>query len=42
MAGGGIGYGRQKGDVRQGPGAHPLRTALEEARATVKNVVRMV
>lgn len=41
-AGGGIGYGLEKGDVRQGPGAHPLRSAMEEARAVGKNVFRMV
>ncbi|MBW2061932.1 MAG: flavodoxin family protein [Deltaproteobacteria bacterium] len=42
IAGGGIGYGREKGEVRQGPGGSPTLSALEEARAVGRNVVRMV
>ena len=41
VAGGGIGYGREKGEVREGPGGSPGVTALQEARAVGKNVVRM-
>ena len=41
IAGGGIGYGREKGEVRQGVGGSPALSALEEARAIGKNVVRM-
>jgi multimeric flavodoxin WrbA len=39
--GGGIGYGREKGEVRQGVGGTPALSALEEARAVGRNVVRM-
>jgi len=42
VAGGGVGYGVEKGDVRQGVGGSPTLTALEEARAVGRNVVRMV
>ena len=42
IAGGGIGYGRKRGEVRTGPGGSPTLSALEEARAVGKNVVRMV
>ena len=39
---GAIGYGREKGDVKTGEGANIGMTALEEARATGKEVVEMV
>jgi len=39
---GGIGYGREKGDVRTSEGAGIGTTALEEARDTGKEVVAMV
>ena len=42
VAGGGIGYGREKGEVRQGTGGAHSHTALEEARAVGRNVVWMV
>lgn len=42
IAGGGIGYGREKGEVKEGPGGSPVFTALEEARALGKSVVRMI
>lgn len=42
VAGGGIGYGMEKGDVRQGVGGSPSLSALDEARAVGRNVVRMV
>ena len=42
VAGGGIGYGRDKGEVREGPGGAPGGTALGEAAAVGRNVVRMV
>jgi len=42
ISGGGIGYGREKGEVRQGPGGAPFLSALEEARAVGRNMVRMV
>jgi len=42
IAGGGIGYGLAKGDVRQGPGGSPVYTALEEARAVGRSVVKML
>lgn len=42
IAGGGIGYGREKGEVRQGVGGSPSLSAVEEARAVGRNVVRMV
>jgi len=41
-AGGAIGYGRERGEVRLGPGGSPGLTALEEARAVGKNVVRTI
>ena len=40
-AGGGIGYGMEMGDVRQGVGGLPGLSALEEARAVGRSVVRM-
>jgi multimeric flavodoxin WrbA len=39
---GAIGYGREKGDVRTGEGANIGMTAMEEARAAGKEVVKMV
>lgn len=42
IAGGGIGYGRKKGEVREGVGGSPTLSALEEARAVGKSVVRMI
>lgn len=39
---GAIGYGREKGDVREGTGAAPGLSALEEARTVGTDVVRMV
>ena len=39
---GAIGYGREKGDVRTGDGAGIGTTALEEARATGKDIVEML
>ena len=42
VAGGGIGYGREKGEVRQGVGGTPSLSALEEARAVGRNVTRLV
>jgi len=39
---GAIGYGREKGDVKTSEGANIGMTALEEARATGKEVVEMV
>lgn len=39
---GAIGYGRGKGDVRQGTGAAPGLSALEEARTVGADVVQMV
>ncbi len=41
IAGGGIGYGLAKGEVLQGTGASPFFTAIEEAQAIGKGVVRM-
>ena len=41
-AGGGIGYGRRKGDVKTGEGGSPTRSAIEEARAVGRNVVWLV
>ena len=38
---GAIGYGREKGEVREGVGGTPALSALEEARAIGRNVVRM-
>lgn len=42
IAGGGIGYGREKGEVREGVGGSPNLSALQEARAVGRNVVWMV
>jgi multimeric flavodoxin WrbA len=42
IAGGGIGYGRSKGEVKTGVGGSPTRSALEEARAVGRNVVWLV
>ena len=42
VAGGGIGYGRKKGDVRQGVGGTQDVSALDEAKAVGRNVVWMV
>jgi len=42
IAGGGIGYGREKGEVREGVGGSPGSAALGEARAVGKNTVWMV
>ena len=39
---GGIGYGREKGDVLTGEGANIGMTALEEARTTATEVIEMV
>ena len=39
---GGIGYGREKGDVMTGEGAGIDMTALEEARSTAREVMEMV
>jgi multimeric flavodoxin WrbA len=41
IAGGGVGYGREKGDVNTGPGMSPLLSAIEEAQAIGRNVVKM-
>ena len=42
IAGGGIGYGREKGDVNRGTGGSPVFTALEEAHAVGRSVARMI
>ncbi len=42
VAGGGIGYGREKGEVRQGVGGAAGVSALEEARQVGANVVRLI
>ena len=42
IAGAGIGYGRKRGEVREGPGGSHNLSAVEEARAVGKNVVRML
>ena len=42
IAGGGIGYGRGKGEVKTGVGGSPTLSALEEARAVGRNVVSLV
>jgi len=42
IAGGGIGYGREKGEVRKGVGGSPAYSALEEARAVGRNVMWML
>lgn len=41
VAGGAIGYGMKKGEVRQGVGGSASLSALEEARALGRSVVRM-
>jgi multimeric flavodoxin WrbA len=41
IAGGALGYGREKGDVREGPGGSPMLSALDEARSAGRNVVSM-
>ena len=42
IAGGAIGYGRDKGEVMSGPGGAPAFTALQEAKSLGQNVVRMI
>ena len=42
IAGGGIGYGMRRGDVKTGVGGSPTRSAIEEARAVGRNVVWLV
>ena len=42
IAGGGVGYGMEKGEVREGPGMSHSLTAMQEARAIGKAVVRMI
>jgi multimeric flavodoxin WrbA len=42
IAGGGVGYGLEKGDVLKGVGGSPALSALEEARSVGKGVVRML
>ena len=42
IAGGGIGYGREKGEVREGAGGSQGFSALEEARSVGKNVAWLV
>ena len=42
IAGGGVGYGLEKGDVKEGVGGSPFLSAIEEARSVGKNMVRMV
>jgi len=41
IAGAGIGYGEEKGDVKQGVGASSALSALDEARGVGRNVVRL-
>jgi len=41
-AGGSIGYGREKGEVRSGVGMSPGMSAMEEARAVGQAVVRLL
>lgn len=41
VAGFAAGYGREKGEVRQGVGATPIFMALEEARAAARSVVKL-
>ncbi len=41
IAGVSIGYGWQKGEVKEGPGASPFFTAMEEAGALGKQVVNL-
>lgn len=42
IAGGGVGYGSAKGEVRKGTGGSPVFSALEEARAVGRNVAWFV
>lgn len=42
IAGGGIGYGRNKGDIREGPGGSPVFTAIEEAQALGRRVAHTI
>ena len=42
VAGGGIGYGMDKGEVRSGPGGMPGSGALDEARSVGRNVARTI
>lgn len=42
VAGGGIGYGGDKGEVRESMGGDPDRTSLEVARTVGRNVVQMI
>jgi len=42
IAGGAVGYGREKGEVVNGPGGSPALSALEEARALGRSLTRMV
>lgn len=42
IAGGGIGYGREKGEVREGPGMSPVFSAMEEASAIGRGVVKRI
>jgi hypothetical protein len=41
LAGACIGYGFQKGEVKEGPGASPFLTAMGEAGALGKQVVKL-
>ena len=41
VAGGGIGYGREKGEVKEGVGGAPDTSALEEARSLGRAVVSL-
>ena len=41
IAGGGVGFGREKGEVRQGVGGSPTLSAVEEARAVGRSLVKM-
>ncbi len=41
VAGFAAGYGRNIGEVREGPGMTPIFTALEEARAAARSVVKL-
>ncbi len=42
ISGGSIGYGLGKGDVKEGPGASPFLTAMEESAIIGKGVVKLV
>ena len=42
IAGGGVGYGVEKGDVKNGVGSSPVLSALDEARAVGRSVVKMI